>query len=293
MIHRILVPVVFSEVFSDGARHLIQQAGWLARRFNAEITLLHVVTPLSYPYGVIESGHKITERDLHADVVQWAQKDLDQMQPPEFDGITVTRLLLRGDAANEIVRTACDRNVDLIVMPTHGHGAFYRLLLGSVTAKVLHETQCPVWTGAHLEEAPAGEFSVRRVLCAVELNGHSHQTVSMAAGMAAAVDATLTLVHITASPEIYGPGGTHIDTVWRETFVSFAADEIAKLQRDMGTNFKVIIDSGNIPELLNRAVEQTRADVLVIGHIPGRSHLGDNGNGYGIIRQSLVPVLSV
>jgi nucleotide-binding universal stress UspA family protein len=60
----------------------------------------------------------------------------------------------------------------------------------------------------------------------------------------------------------------------------------------MGTNFDIIIDSGNVPEALNRAAEQTKADVMVLGHIPGRSHLGDNGNGYGLIRQSRVPVLS-
>jgi len=81
--------------------------------------------------------------------------------------------------------------------------------------------------------------------------------------------------------------------VWKERIVGSAAEEIAKLQKDVGTKAEVIIDSGNVPELLNRAAEQTKADVLVIGHIPGRSHLGDNGNGYGIIRQSIIPVLSV
>jgi hypothetical protein len=35
------------------------------------------------------------------------------------------------------------------------------------------------------------------------------------------------------------------------------------------------------------------ADVLVIGHRPGHSHLADNGEGYGIIRESRIPVLSV
>ena len=101
--------------------------------------------------------------------------------------------------------------------------------------------------------------------------------MSLAAEMAAAVDATLTLVHITSSVEIYGPGGSHVDPVWKEKIVGFAAEEIAKLQQDVGTKAEVIIDSGNVPELLNRAAEQTKADVLVIGHIPGRSHLGDNG----------------
>ncbi len=100
-------------------------------------------------------------------------------------------MLLRSDPAHDIVKMARDRNVDLIMMLTHGYGASYLFLLGSVTAKVLHETDCPVWTGAHLEEPPAGDFSIRRVLCSVELNGHSRHTASRAAEMAAAVDAAL------------------------------------------------------------------------------------------------------
>ena len=199
----------------------------MARRFHAEIILLHVVTPFSYPAGWFESGHEITARDLHAHVVQRAQKDLEQAPLPEFDGIAVTRLLLRGDPAREIAEMARTRNVDLIVMATHDVGPFYPLLLGSVTAKVLHETQCPVWTGAHLEQAPEAEFSIRRVLCSVELNGHSRHTVSLAAEMAAAVDATLTLVHITSSVEFWGPGGSHVNPEWKKTIVGFAAEEIA------------------------------------------------------------------
>jgi nucleotide-binding universal stress UspA family protein len=162
-----------------------------------------------------------------------------------------------------------------------------------VTAKVLHESPCPVWTGAHLEEAPAREFSIRHILCSVDLTHHSHHTASLASEMAAAVDPTLTLVYITASVEIYGPGGSYVDPVWKEKIVGFAAEEIARLQQTVGTKAEVIIDSGNVPELLNRAAEQTKADLLVIGHSPIRGHLGDNGNGYGIIRESHIPVLSV
>lgn len=292
-IHKILVPVVFANESPGNAWHIAQQAAWLARRFHAEIILLHVVTPFNYPAGLLESGHEITARDLHAHIVQRAEHELDQALRPELDGIPITRVLLRGDPAREIVEASRNQNADLIVMSTHGDGAFYRFLLGSVTAKVLHETQCPVWTVAHLKEPSAGDFSIRRVLCSVELNGHSGHTVSLAAEMAAAVNATLTLVHITAGVEIFGPSGSHVDPEWKEKIVGFAAKEIAKLQQDVGTKAEVIIDSGSVPELLNRAAERTNADVLVIGHIPGRSHLGDNGNGYGIIRASQIPVLSV
>ena len=93
-------------------------------------------------------------------------------------------------------------------MGTHGYGAFYRFLLGSVTAKVLHESQCPVWTGAHLEEAPACEPSIGHILYSVDLSDHCRHAASLAAEFATAVDAKLTLVHITASLETYGPGGS-------------------------------------------------------------------------------------
>ena len=209
-IQKILVPVVFT----DTSRHVSHQAAWLALRFHAEMILLHVVPPLSYPFGVLESGDEITARDLHAHIVQRAQKDLDQALRPELSGIAVTRVLLRGDPAHEIVKTARDRNVDLIVMSTHGHGMFYRFLLGSVTAKVLHESHCSVWTGAHVEEdPPAREFSIRRVLCSVDLSAHSRHTASLAAELATALDATLTFVHITSGVEVWGPGGSHVDPV--------------------------------------------------------------------------------
>jgi len=288
-VRKILVPVVFT----DTSKQVVRQAAWLARLFHAEVILLHVVPPLSYPVGALESGDEITARDLHAHIVQLAEKDLDRALRPELDGIVVTRVLVRGDPAQEIAKTARDRNAGLIVMSTHGHGAFYRFLLGSVTAKVLHESHCPVWTGAHMEEAPAREFSIRRVLCSVDLSPHSQHTLSLAAEFAAAADAALTLVHITAGVETWGPGGSHVDFAWKEMIVGFATKEIAKLQQDVGTDAEVIIDSGNVPKLLNRAAEQTEADVLVIGHSPGQSHLGDNGEGYGIIRESHIPVLSV
>jgi nucleotide-binding universal stress UspA family protein len=296
-IHRILVPLVFAEPFG----HLLQQAGWLARRFQAEVILLHVVTPLSYPAGWLESGDEITARDLHARIIERAQEDLDRVRGPALDGIAVTRLLLRGEPAPEIVQAARERNAGLIVMATRGVGGFYPLLLGSVTAKVLHESDIPVWTGAHIDEvvpeegekAPTRDFAVRRMLCSVDLRPHSRNTLARAAEMAAAMDAALTLVHITSGVESFGPGGTYVNAGWKKTLVGIAAEEIAKLQKDAGTKAEVIVESGNVPKLLNQAAKQTNADVLVIGHIPGRSHWGDNSNGYGIIQTSLIPVLSV
>ena len=65
---------------------------------------------------------------------------------------------------------------DLILMPTHGHGPFRRLLLGSVTSKVLHDAECPVWTGVHEnKDRPAEPMTLKHVVCAVDLQSAQQQ----------------------------------------------------------------------------------------------------------------------
>ena len=55
-----------------------------------------------------------------------------------------------GDAATRIAEVERERGLDLIVMPTHA-GVFRRMLLGSTTAKVLNDADCPVLTTQHAE----------------------------------------------------------------------------------------------------------------------------------------------
>lgn len=291
-IDRILVPILDSETFTD-SRHLTHQIAWLAHHFRSEVILLHVVSGFDHPAGILERGHEITARDLQSQVVQAAADELAHMSPPELDGVVITRILLRGEPAREILQTALDRDVHLIAMRTPNDPAFFSFLTGSITKKILRDSTCAIWAGAHLEEAPEGEFCVRRILCSIDLTPHNRHTAARAADMAAATGAKLTLVHVTSGVEVWGPGGTHIDPAWKATLVGTAREEIAKLQRELGTQAEVVIYSGNVPELLNRAAETTHADLLVVGRIPGRSHIGDNGDGYGIIRESRIPVLSV
>jgi nucleotide-binding universal stress UspA family protein len=286
-IGRILLPIDFQ----SPSKRVVHQAAALARHFHSEIVMLHVVTPLSYSAGMIEGNYVPANLDdLLKELLRQAQKQLDQTLGPEFEGIDVKRMLLEGDPALTIVKTARAEKADLIAMPTHGYGAFRRFLLGSVTAKVLHDSDCPVWTGAHLEEEPAREFSIRNILCAVDLSPHSSKTVQWAAQMAAEFGARLTLAHITAGMEIYGPGPYQVDPSWTERLVSSANRQLANLQQEVGTKAEVFIGSGDVPKLLSQAAEQTSADVLIIGR-PSSGRL--RATGYGIIRESPIPVLSV
>src|ERR1019366_7620499 len=244
-IGRILLPIDFQ----DSSKHVVHQTAALARHFHSEIVMLHVVTPLSYSAAMIDGNYVPANLgDLLQELIRRAQKQLDRALGPELDRLVVKRVLLEGDPGLTIVQTARVEKADLIAMPTHGYGAFRRFLLGSVTAKVLHDSDCPVWTGGQFEEEPAREFSIRNVLCAVDLSPHSPKTVEWAAQMAAEFGARLKIVHITSGMEIYGPGAYQSDPSWTEVLATSAGRQIANLQQEAGTKAEVIIGSGDVPK---------------------------------------------
>jgi nucleotide-binding universal stress UspA family protein len=176
------------------------------------------------------------------------------------------------------------------MMPSHGF-TFDQFLLGSVVGKVLQGTECPVWTGAHVEEPGAPEFAMRNILCAVDFGAHSKKTVTLANQLASEFSARLTLAHVTSSVEFWGAGGTYVDQAWKDAIVRPATEHMAQLQQDMGTSAEVFIGSGDVPKVLAQAAVQTRADLLVLGSRPYGGHL--RTHGYSVICAVPIPVLSV
>ncbi len=282
-IKKILLPVDFPNT----SLGVIHQAATLAHHFHSEIVMLHVGTAQSYAAGVPEDG---AGWDVLAEIIKGAQKNLDQSLGPELDGLAIRGLLVEGDPAHSIVRTAQDEKADLIMMPSHGY-TFNQFLLGSVAAKVLGGTECPVWTSAHIQGSPVQEFAIRNVLCAVDLGPHSDDVVSWAARMATEFAARLTLAHVTAGVEFWGPGGSYVDQRWKEALIGDAFRRLAKLQQEMGTKAEVFIASGDAPKLLSQAAKQTKADLLVTECYPYGGNL--RIHGYAIICAVPIPVLSV
>ena len=285
-IRRILLPVDIP----IASLAVIHQGATLARHFESEIVILHVVTAQSQAASKPEDNRELADEGLLAVIKGEAQKQRDRSLAPELDGLTIRCMTGTGEAAQVIVQTADEEGADLIMMPSHGF-AFYQFLMGSVTAKVLHEAECPVWTGAHVEESPVQDLAIRNVLCAVEFGPRADIAVSWAAHMAAEFGARLTLVNVTAGVEFWGPGGTYVNEKWKEELVRDASEQMAKVQQDMGSQADVFIGSGDVPEVLCQAAKQTKADLLVTGCYPYRGHL--RTHGYGIICAVPIPVLSV
>jgi nucleotide-binding universal stress UspA family protein len=284
-IKKILLPVDFP----NASLRVIHQVAMLAHHFHSEIVMLHVVTSQSHAAGVPD-GPKFAGWDLLAAVLKEAERNSDQTLRPELDGLALRCLLLKGDPVRTILQTARTEKADLIMMPSHGY-AFNRFLLGSVTAKVLYGTECPVWTGAHVEESMTQAFAIRNVLCAVDLTPRSGEVVSWATQIATEFGAQLTLAHVTASVEIWGPGGNYASPRWKQELVDDAAQQLSRLQRETGTKSDVFIGSGDVPKVLSQAAKQTKADLLVTECYPYGGNL--RIHGYAIICAVPIPVLSV
>jgi len=285
-IEKILLPVDFP-VASFSLAH---QAATLAHHFNSEILILHVITERSHAAGLPKDSRELSRWDLLAAIILQAENQRDMSLGPELQGLTIRHKLVEGDVAGAIVQTAQEEKADLIMMPSYSF-TFYQFLLGSVTAKVLHEAECPIWTGAHVKEPPIQELAIRNVLGAVEFGPRAEITVSWAAQMAAEFGAHLTLANVTASVEFWGPGGIYVNEEWKKELVGDASEQMAKVQQDMGTKAEVFIGSGDVPKVLSQAAKETKADLLVTGCYPYAGHL--RTHGYGIICAVPIPVLSV
>lgn len=290
LLSRILVPVEFSPRCQGSARY----AEALACNFRCDVTLLHVVPSPALPYTAPDVISYTSSIDLASGLIQQAKEQLEAFPFRAPVGKTVTRLVIEGDPARIIVDSACEGGFDMIVIPTRGYGPFRRFLLGSVTAKVLHDAPCPVWTGPHLESAaeyaPAG---FPEVLCALDLESDSRAVLDWASRFAGHFGAALHIIHVIQGSSL-GSAGFHFDLDWRAALVERARERIEDLQDEMGTKARVWVESGEPPATIREIADTIGASLLVIGR---GKHGGLAGrlrtNAYAILRESPCPVTAI
>jgi nucleotide-binding universal stress UspA family protein len=281
-IRHILFPVDFSE--QDCA--IAPYVACMARQYRAQVTLIHVVdipsqAYLGWPAAAFQAA--VDER----------KRRVDSFLQSEFQGPAIERVMEEGDPAQSIVNFAEKSAVDLIMLPTHGYGPFRRFLLGSVTAKVLHDAKCPVWTSAHSPEIANVPAGYGYLLCAVDLTSKSLPLIQWASGFARDHGAALRLVH--AIPSAAPRTGLDIEGGRFRRFLFDAAREaLAKLQQEAGTTLETVLEGGDVAPVVRMAAEENHADLIVIGRGVIRESFGRlRTNVYSIVREAPCPVISV
>jgi len=284
-IRHILAPYDFSER-CDASAPLVAE---MARRFGARVTLLSVVPPV---WQNSPSEPKAAAALFDPERLQVA---LDQAWREPLDGLKVERIWQKGDPASMITDFAHSKRVDLIMMPTHGFGPFRTLLLGSVTAKVLHDARCPVWTDAHtqeIQEPPPTADAAHAVLCAVDGTPKAVHLMKWAAEWAQATGTDLRFVH--AVPSVTDLPFLKSERALQEEARQDAEAVVEKQRKEAAVGAAMCVTNGDVAEVVRLEALRLGAELVLNGRGVLHGTLGRlRTNAYGIIRHSPCPVVSV
>jgi nucleotide-binding universal stress UspA family protein len=192
-IQRILCPVDFSDCSRRALDHAVALANW----YDARVTLFHVCAPVPISaYATVASmmpSSLVGGEDQNA-----VRKALETFAAIDGTSAPIELDIGEGDAAKEIVAKAAAAQTSLIVLGTHGRSGFERLMLGSVTEKVLRKAGCPVLTVPPrvTNAALMPSVTFKRILCAIDFGECSMRALEYAMSLAQEASARLTVLHV-------------------------------------------------------------------------------------------------
>ncbi|MBN1302745.1 MAG: universal stress protein [Melioribacteraceae bacterium] len=138
-IKKILVPIDFS----DYSKNALRYSTGFAKKFSAKMYLIYIIEPTIYPADFSMGQIAVPSADV--DVSKRAQEELQNLAKTEFDSsIEVEIIIKSGKPFYEIIDTASELDIDLIIIATHGHTGVEHLLFGSTAEKVVRKAPCPV-----------------------------------------------------------------------------------------------------------------------------------------------------
>lgn len=289
---RILCPTDFSP-FAESA---LEQAIVLGRRYEAEVVGLHVIPTLL-------SGVPIAlPPQLDAGARQAVLAELDRFTEPARAAGLVTRLELReGGVTSSILDLAQSLPADLIVMGTHGASGFERLMLGSVTEKVLRRATCPVLSvprRAH-EAGRRPRAGFKSIVCPVDFAPSSERALRFAVSLARENSARLLLLHVL---EGSADGGVRELSHWtvpeyRAILEKEARERLRALvgleDRSACAVDEILVAGKPYVEIL-RLAEKRACDLVVMGTHGGALETALFGStAQAVVRAAACPVVTV
>jgi nucleotide-binding universal stress UspA family protein len=177
------------------------------------------------------------------------------------------------------------------MMPTHGLGIFRTMLLGSVTSKILHDANCPVWTATHAEEQMSLHMP-EKILCAVDDAPSTTGLMQWAAEFSGTLGATLQLIHVV--PRVSDWLALPTAPELQEQVHRQARDKIESVKKDAGILAPLRVAVGNVADCVTAEATVEKVGLIIVGRGSLQSALGRlRTHAYGIIQKSPCPVISV
>ena len=299
-IRQILCPIDLSEF----SRHALDHAVAIARRYDATITVFNVCTVVAataYAPGTPMLPVTVpTPGDLEAllaSIKRFVETEVGLTVPMRFE-------IGEGDATSAILDRAGTIPSDLIVMGTHGRSGFDRLILGSVTEKVIRKATCPVLTVPRRMDdvIPIPDRLFTRILCATDFSDASLHALEYALSLVRDADTHLTLVHVVeVTPAPQSEAAVDIEARALGAYVAAAAEARAEqLARIVPDSVRALctmertLAIGKAHREILRIADERQSDVIVLGaHGFGVPQFLFGSTANQVVRQARCPVLTI
>jgi len=293
---RILCPIDFSET----STRALACAAAIARWYGGRLALLHVVPVFddnmesSFPW---KGDHPRTPyAPVRADVLADMRRSI-----AEADATALGPDVMTEEGRTHVLIVERARDADLLVLGTHGRGGFDRLLLGSVTEKVIRTAHCPVLTVSPSASPNAvTQTPFKRIVCPVDFSSSSLRALDYALDLAGQADGCVTILHALDYMDAEEPcehvdaavrqGRQHIIDDARERVHAVAAQRDATWCR---IEEQVVI--GRAYRAMLGYATTHRADLIVMG-AQGRGGLDlmlYGSNTHHVVRGAACPVLTL
>ena len=299
-INRILCPVDFS----DFSRRALDYAVAVARWYAARITALYV-HPIGIPSAAMAPGAPMVIEPVVLSAVDRGLllKELHAFVDAErAAGVGIDVELTEGNVWREVAARADAGPADLLVLGTHGRTGFERLVLGSVTEKLLRKVRCPVLTvpAAAPAAVPVAPAVFTRIVCGTDFSEASLRALEWALSLAQEADASLTLVHALDFSGFPGVDGMPVlpQDDYRLSYERWAAERMKAIVPQAVREYcriDEIVATGRPHQQLLQIAAERESDLIVLGsagHGPiERAFIGSTVQH--VVRAARCPVLTV
>jgi len=288
----ILCPIDFSEFSARAYDHALS----LAEHYQAKLVAQHVVELWRYPSADFAASAGLYEEFCHA-LTESRKKQLQEfVKNHTHDEIQTELVVSQGMAPDSILSFAQAQKTDVIVMGTHGRRGYDRLMLGSVTDRVMRRAPCPVLAISkppHDSVAAGKErdyvHHLSRILFCADFSENSERALNYAISATAEYDAELTLLHVLeGSPS---PAET-------EKGIAAATKRLDRLIRPAGRKTRKIKTAVRIGKPYSQIIQlalEAQIDLVTMGvHGRGALDLAVFGSTtYRVMQLGPCPVLAV
>ena len=240
--------------FSSESQRALQYALSLAKRYEAKLFITHAVPP--------NAGTTTVEMQLSVhDLMQSnAERNLALLeQTEELKTFPHEVIVESGEAWEVLKEVACNKNIDLIVIGTHGCGGLDKLFLGSTAEKVIRHASCPVLTvGPQVKPVSLGRFG--HILYATDFFEGSMRALTYALSLAEQDGAELTMLHVIES-----------NPVSESELIEWKLDDRKKLNQlippdvDLACKPEMEVEVGAPAEEIVCLAGSRNADLIVMG----------------------------